>query len=153
MNETQLIGRLGHNPQITRVGGTVIANMSIATAEYWRDGQGEGKKHTEWHEVVCYDGLASLVENYLRSGDEVWIAGNLRTKQWMDESGKKIKSTKIRVKALRMLRVAPDKDRVRDTLESLAAIIEQMQNPIHNFTLNEFASMVDSARGKLAGEF
>lgn len=151
MNSTQLIGRLGRDPQITRNDNEVIVNMSIATKEFWRDAAGARVEHTEWHQVVCFDRLAEIAEAYLRSGDEVWLEGNLRTKQWADKEGKERKTTQLRVTGMRMLRQAPDKDRVQQTINTLSAIIELLKKPPEEVKLTneEIAHMVDLARGNL----
>ena len=83
--------------------------------------------------------------------DEVWLEGNLRTKQWADKEGKERKTTQLRVTGMRMLRQAPDKDRVQQTINTLSAIIELLKKPQEEVKLTneEIAHMVDLARGNL----
>ena len=58
MNRTQLIGRLGRDPEGGQGPKGVYANFSLATNEYWTDrSSGELVEHSEWHQLVCYDRL------------------------------------------------------------------------------------------------
>ena len=60
-----------------------MATFSLATSETYKDrNSGERKTVTEWHNVVLWRGLAEVAEKYLHKGDQVYIEGKLRTRQW-----------------------------------------------------------------------
>lgn len=62
-----------------------MANLQVATSESWRDKQtGEIKELTEWHRVVLFGKLAEVAGEYLRKGAQVYIEGQLRTRNWED---------------------------------------------------------------------
>ncbi len=85
VNKVILIGNLGRDPEIrTTNGGKVVASLSIATSESWRDKQsGERRERTEWHRVVIFnEGLTRVAEQYLRKGSKVYIEGALQTRKW-----------------------------------------------------------------------
>lgn len=49
LNKVMLIGHLGNDPEVrTTRDGTLVANFSVATNEYYKE-NGELKERTEWH--------------------------------------------------------------------------------------------------------
>ena len=98
VNKVILVGNLGRDPEIRFTqAGKKIANFSIATSEQWRDRQsGERKERTEWHRIVVFnEGLADVVENYVKKGSKLYIEGQLRTRKWQGQDGKDQYSTEI----------------------------------------------------------
>lgn len=98
INKAIIIGRLGKDPQInTFQNGGKIATFTVATSERWTDKQtGEKKKRTEWHNVVLNSpNLVTLAEKYLQKGNQVYIEGTLRTREYTDQNGLKRYTTEI----------------------------------------------------------
>ena len=98
INKAILIGHLGKDPEIRRTGaGDLIANLTLATSEQWKDkATGERKERTEWHRVVIFnDNLAHIAEQYLRKGSQVYIEGQIQTRKWTDQQGVERYSTEI----------------------------------------------------------
>jgi single-strand DNA-binding protein len=98
LNQVQLIGNLGRDPDIRNTqGGGRIANLSIATTESWKDKvSGERMERTEWHRVVVFsDGLANIVEQYLRKGSKIFVQGALQTRKWTDQNGQDRYTTEV----------------------------------------------------------
>ena len=77
INKVILIGNLGNDPDIRyTAGGAAVANISLATAESWRDKEsGEKQERTEWHRIVFFGRLAEIVGEYLRKGSQVYVEG------------------------------------------------------------------------------
>jgi single-strand DNA-binding protein len=95
-NEVKLSGRLGAEVDFkSQPNGTSIANLSLATNEYWYDNNGERQERTEWHRVVCFAGLAEAAHKSLKTGSEVVLEGKLRTRKWQDSDGHDRYSTEI----------------------------------------------------------
>ena len=98
LNKVQLIGNLGQDPDVrtTQSGGKIV-NLSIATSESWTDkSTGAKRERTEWHRVVIFsNGLAEVVERYLRKGSKVYVEGTLQTRKWTDDAGHERYSTEI----------------------------------------------------------
>lgn len=116
VNRVIIIGNLGRDPECrTFPNGDMVANVSIATTDKWKDKQtGEMKEHTEWHRVVFNGRLAEIVDQYLRKGSQVYVEGGLRTRKWQDKDGKDCYSVEIRANEMQMLGSAPgggDRDR------------------------------------------
>lgn len=98
LNKVQIIGNLGKDPEVRHTqDGRAIVNLSVATAETWKDKQtGERKEKTEWHRVVIFnDGLAKIAEAYLKKGSTVYLEGQLQTRKWTDKDGIEKYSTEI----------------------------------------------------------
>ncbi|HJW77617.1 MAG TPA: single-stranded DNA-binding protein, partial [Beijerinckiaceae bacterium] len=71
VNKVILIGNLGKDPEIRRLGsGEPVVNLSLATSESWKDkSTGERKEKTEWHRVVIFnENIARVAEQYLKKG-------------------------------------------------------------------------------------
>lgn len=105
VNKAILIGNLGNDPDMRyTAGGAAVANISIATAESWRDKEtGEQQERTEWHRVVFFGRLAEIVGEYLRKGSQVYIEGRIQTRKWQDKEGQDRYTTEIVANELQML--------------------------------------------------
>lgn len=97
INKVILVGNLGKDPEVRYLeGGTAVANFPIATSETFKDRtSGEKKTITEWHNVVVWRGLAEIAEKYLKKGNQVYIEGKLRTRQWQDKDGNNRYTTEV----------------------------------------------------------
>lgn len=79
-NSVSLIGNVGGDPE-TRVttSGTRITSFSLATSQRWKDkNTGERKEKTEWHRIVCFNGVGKSVEAIVIKGQKVAVDGSLR---------------------------------------------------------------------------
>src|SRR5205085_10418272 len=105
VNKVILIGRLGRDPELTYTGsGTPFCRFSIATDDTWNDkASGERQERTEWHNIVVWDRLAEICNEYLRKGRLVYIEGSLQTREWDDQDGNKRKTTEIRANDMVLL--------------------------------------------------
>jgi len=98
VNKAIIIGNFGKDPEIRSTqSGTIIANLSVATSESWKDKlTGERKEKTEWHTVACFnEGLCKVIENYVKKGSKIYIEGALQTRKWQDQSGNDRYSTEV----------------------------------------------------------
>jgi single-strand DNA-binding protein len=105
INKVILVGRLGRDPELKYTAtGTPFCRFSLATDDSWTDkGSGEKTDRTEWHNIVVWDKLAEICNNYLTKGKMVYIEGSLQTREWDDKEGVKRKTTEIRCKDMMML--------------------------------------------------
>ena len=96
LNKVLLIGRLGADPEIKQmVNGKNVARISLATSQTWKDkNTGEKKEKTEWHRIVVFnEGLVNVVKQYLKKGAQIYVDGQLSTRQWKDEQSGQDKYT------------------------------------------------------------
>jgi single-strand DNA-binding protein len=105
VNKVILIGNLGSDPDVRyTASGAAVANISLATAESWRDKEsGEQQERTEWHRVVFFGRLAEIVAEYLKKGSQIYVEGRLQTRKWQDKEGKDRYSTEIVASEMQML--------------------------------------------------
>jgi len=102
VNKVILVGNLGGDPELRYTGdGTAVCNMSLATNESYTDQDGNEVQRTEWHDVVAWDRLAEICEEYLSKGSQVYFEGKLQTNEWKDQEGNARYSTEV--KALDMM--------------------------------------------------
>jgi single-strand DNA-binding protein len=157
MNRTQLIGRLGRDPEGGQSGTGTYANFSLATNEYWADrASGELVEHTEWHQLVCYDRLAEIALAFLTKGSEVYVEGRLRTARWTDKEGKEQRGCEIRVDELKMLRRAPRAEPIVSAAQGIASI-EKLLGDVAvglrtDVSLADLAAMLKTVRTTLVGD-
>lgn len=105
VNKVILIGRLGKDPELKyTASGTPFCRFSIATDDVWSDKtSGERQEKTEWHNIVVWDRLAEICNQYLTKGRQVYIEGSLQTREWDDQDGNKRRTTEVRARDMVML--------------------------------------------------
>lgn len=105
LNRVMIIGHLGQDPNLTTLNnGEGACRLSVATSKKWQDQRsGETVERTEWHKVVLYRKLAEIAGQYLRKGSQVYIEGELQTRQWTDQNGVERYTTEIIGNSLQML--------------------------------------------------
>ena len=97
VNKVILVGRVGKDPEIRRMqSGDMVVSFSLATSERWRDKTtGEKKEKTDWHDIVIFnEGIAKVAESYVRKGSQIYIEGQLQTREW-EQDGQKRRRTEI----------------------------------------------------------
>ena len=105
VNKVILVGNVGADPEIrTLESGIKVARVRLATTEriYNRTTQ-ETKEHTEWHTVTLWRNLADVADRFIRKGSQLYIEGNIRSREWSDESGAKRSAIEIVATDMKML--------------------------------------------------
>lgn len=98
LNKAELIGHLGRDPETRRTqAGDPVVGFSLATSETWRDKTtGDRKERTEWHNVVIWnEKLGQIAEQYLKKGSQVFVEGQIQTREYTDRDGVSRKVTEI----------------------------------------------------------
>lgn len=104
LNKAILIGRLGKDPEVkTMPNGELVANVSLATSENWKDKTGIKQEKTEWHNLVFYRRLAEIAGQYLKKGSQIYVEGKIQTRKWQDKEGQDRYTTEIIVSEMQML--------------------------------------------------
>lgn len=109
LNKATLIGNVGQDPEIrsTQNGGRV-ATFSLATTRTWNGPTGERQEKTEWHRCVAWNtgkgqGLADIIERYVKKGDKLYVEGRIEYRQWQDKDNITRYTTEINVRELLLL--------------------------------------------------
>ncbi|MDR0354417.1 MAG: single-stranded DNA-binding protein [Deltaproteobacteria bacterium] len=110
VNKAILVGNLGKDPDLkyTQTGKAMV-NFSLATTERWG-----GEDRTEWHNIVMFDRLAEIANDYLRKGRTVYIEGRIQTRSWDDQNGNKRHITEIVASNMQMLGTPRSESERRD---------------------------------------
>lgn len=77
INKVILIGNLGSDPEVREVGGSPVANFSLATNETWTDKSGQKQERTQWHRITVWGKLAEVCGRYLSKGKKVYVEGRI----------------------------------------------------------------------------
>ena len=103
-NRVQLIGNVGHNPEIrTLENGRKLAHLSIATNEIYKNDKGEKVEQTEWHRVTAWGKTAEIIEKFVTKGKEVAVDGKLTHRSYDDKNGEKRYVTEVVVNEILLL--------------------------------------------------
>lgn len=103
LNKVLLIGNLGKDPEIRMAGSAKVANFSIAVTEKFKNREGMQQERTEWVNIVVWNRLAEIAEQYLKKGSPVYIEGKMQTRSWDDQSGQKRYTTEVVGNSFQML--------------------------------------------------
>jgi len=105
VNKVTLLGNVGKDPEIrSTAGGTMVANLTLATSDRQKDQQGNWQDRTEWHNLVAFTRTAEIVRDYVKKGSKLYVEGKITTRSWGDkESGQKRYKTEILVNELVLL--------------------------------------------------
>lgn len=100
VNKVILLGYVGNDPEIRYPEkDRPIAFVSLATNEP----SGKGVEKTEWHNLVFYTPLSSVVERYIKKGSQIYVEGKLSTREYDDRLNIRRKRTEIIVNFLEIL--------------------------------------------------
>lgn len=87
-NRTVLIGNLGRDAEVRRLeSGKIVAQVSIATTENYKNAAGEKVTDTQWHNLVVWGKLAEVAEKYWKKGKKIGVAGKLTHRKYTDKEG------------------------------------------------------------------
>jgi len=105
VNKVILLGNVGKDPEIRSTGGgTMVANLTLATSDRYQDAQGNWQERTEWHNLVAFKRTAEIIRDYVKKGSKLYIEGKIQTRSWDDkETGQKRYRTEIIVNDLSLL--------------------------------------------------
>lgn len=92
VNQVTLIGNIGKDPEIrTLDNGVKVATFSLATSTGGfkkQDGTDVPEK-TSWHNVVCWRGLADIVEKFVKKGDKLTVFGSISYREYEKDGVKR----------------------------------------------------------------
>ena len=100
VNKVILVGNVGKNPDVVTFpseGSMPVkkASFQLATTEYRKSRDNERVEITEWHNVVCWRGLADVAERILVKGAQIYVEGRLQSRSWEDKEGNKRHVTEV----------------------------------------------------------
>ena len=77
VNKIILVGNVGRDPDIQQTkNGTKVAHFSLATNR--RVGSNsDAEPRADWHRLTLWNKLAQFAEDYIRTGDRIYVEGRL----------------------------------------------------------------------------
>ena len=98
INKCFLMGNLGQHPEIQDFqNGDRVAKLSLATAQSYKDKNGNWQKLTEWHKIVIYNQniVNKIVGSSLTVGSKIYVEGSVKTRQYTDSNNVKKSTTEV----------------------------------------------------------
>lgn len=104
LNRCEFIGRLGGDPDVKVMpNGNPVCKISIAVGEQWKGQDGQRQERTTWVPVVAFGKLAEIMGQYLKKGQQVFIAGKFTVRKWQAQDGSDRYTTEIIASDMQML--------------------------------------------------
>jgi len=111
LNKAMLIGNLGKNCECRKVNDKYAISFSVAITEKWKDRIGEMRESTEWVNVSYFVQTDKFL-SYLTKGQQVYVEGSIRTRDYTDANGVKKYITEVRADRVQLVGgKAPDVSR------------------------------------------
>ena len=132
VNKVILVGNVGKNPDVVTFPSDGVqpvkkASFPLATTEARRNRDNERVEITEWHNVVCWRGLADVAERILTKGAQIYVEGRLQSRSWEDKEGNKRHVTEVVAESLLLLsKRQQDTDRPNPLMDILNADTEPL---------------------------
>ena len=84
INKVILIGNATRDAELHHTSsGKAVTGIRLATNRTVR-----GQEETQFHTVVCWEGLAETTSTYVKKGDPLYVEGRLEYRSFQDEEGK-----------------------------------------------------------------
>lgn len=136
LNRCEFIGRLGRDPEVRYTADSnAICNFSIAVGYKNKD-----KETTEWVRITAFGKLAGICADYLKKGSQVFIAGRMTTRKWVNKDGVDQYTTEVVADQMQMLGgrqddapaapAKPKSDAYRAIKEGIVVPFEDMQDDV-----------------------
>ena len=96
VNKVILLGNITRDPECkTTANGQSVCTFGLATNRVWKDANGQKQSLPEYHNLVCWGGLAEFCKQNVHKGKPVYIEGYLKTRSWDAAPGSAPEGTKI----------------------------------------------------------
>ena len=94
LNHIVVMGRLTRDPELRKTAsGVSVASFSVAVDRDFS--QQDGKKETDFLDVVAWRNTAEFAAKYFMKGRMAVISGRLQIRNWEDKDGKKRKAVEF----------------------------------------------------------
>lgn len=104
LNRLEIIGNLGRDPEMNYTpSGKAVTKFSVAVNE--GRGTNGGDQETLWLNIVAWEKLGEVCNQYLHKGERVYLAGRLRVREYERREGGK--GTAVEMIAEKMVMLSP----------------------------------------------
>lgn len=99
-----VVGNVGRNPELRYLqNGVAVCDFSLATNRRYNTSQGEQREETTWFRVTCWRQLAETVNQYVTTGKQVLVIGEVKANPYLDKSGQPAATLEITAREVRFL--------------------------------------------------
>ena len=84
-------------------GGKKLAKLNLATNEKVTLGTGTVVENTQWHRLVAWGGVATLMERMVKKGCKLMIEGRLQHRSYLGTDGLKREKSEVVVKNILLI--------------------------------------------------
>ena len=99
---THLVGNLGRDAEIRKIGGKDFASFSVAETREFTDSQGQQRSETSWFRCLKLDNSGKLT-TFLVKGTKVYVFGDLRVSTYKNKDGNDVTDVTIWVNKIDFL--------------------------------------------------
>ena len=104
MNKIIIIGNLGRDPEMRySASGQPMTSFGIASNRRYTTAAGEQREETEWFNCTAFGRLADVCNQYLTRGQQVYVEGRLRSRQYDRRDGTTGFSLDVTITEMQML--------------------------------------------------
>lgn len=94
LNKILLMGRLVRDPELRHTGsGTAVASFTLAVDRDYKTQN--GKKETDFIDIVAWRSTAEFVSKYFIKGRMAVVEGRLQIRDWTDKDGGRRRSAEV----------------------------------------------------------
>ena len=94
LNNVSLMGRIVTDIELkTTANGTAVLSFPLAVEKNFPNA--DGKRDTNFIQIVAWRGTAEFVSKFFKKGDMIALTGEISTRDWTDKEGKKRKETEV----------------------------------------------------------
>ncbi len=130
LNSVRLFGNVGKDPIITQFeNGNKVAKWSMATNEKIKNSKGETVDDVQWHNIVAWGNVATVVEKYVTKGTRLSIEGKLHYRRFVNKDGEEKEVAEIIVKDVLLVEKSGGKKSFSATESEMEDEIEHVEIP------------------------
>lgn len=106
VNKIILVGNVGRDPDVQSTkNGTKVVHLSLATNRFI-PGADDAQQKTDWHRLTFWNKLAQFAEDYVRTGQRLYVEGRLEYDSF-ERDGMTIPTADITVREVVLLTPKP----------------------------------------------
>lgn len=108
LNQLILVGRTTHEPEsIILEDGKKVLKFQLAVQRSFKNY--EGTYDTDFISITCWEGLASIVENYIEKGNMIAVRGRVQSWKYNLEEDKQMNMIEVVAEKVTFLSSSKDK--------------------------------------------
>jgi len=123
-----IIGNVGRDPELK----TVSADRKVAEFSVAVGSKNGAEERTDWFKISAWDKQADTVMNYVKKGDQIFVEGQLRIREYIDRDQKNRTSFEIVSPNFQLLGNKPQENGSSDAQPYRGASANTSEQPANN---------------------